>query len=164
MSLELAIPQEIHTSDKACADFILSLNERLAKVSAIEKSLKEAKEYACDVMLQRLEATGQKHFAFDDLGTFAKKTSEMVSFPTAENGGKEAGVKWLIKCVELGVIPPEQLMDIQQARLVTDTLLAVEEAVKTYNDKQKLNGGETIPDSPFNHYIKQTLSTPRKRK
>ena len=70
-------------------------------------------------MLDRLEATGQKHFAFD-FGTFSRSTSTKMSFPTAEKGGKEAAVEWLTLCLEKGVITPAQVSDVQQARLVTE--------------------------------------------
>lgn len=161
----LEIPQEIYQSDKACGEFILSLNERLSKVAEIEKTLKEAKEVAVNVMLARLEATGQKHFAFENLGTFKKTTSLKLSFPTAENGGKEAAVVWLTECLNRGVITPAQLLDLQQARLVTDPVLAIEQAVEEYNEQQAFNGStDLLPPSPFNRYEQTTLSTPRSRK
>lgn len=162
---QLVIPQEIYQSDKACGEFILAINERLSKLSALEKRLKEAKEEACNVMLTRLEATGQKHFAFEGLGTFSKSTSVKLSFPTAENGGKEAAVEWLTLCLERGVVSPAQLMDIQQARLVTEPVLAVEKLVEEYNANQQLNGStDLLPPSPFNRFEMTTLSTPRTRK
>lgn len=161
----LAIPQEIYQSDKACGEFILSLNERLTKLAAIEKALKEAKEVAVGVMLDRLAATGQKHFAFEGLGTFKKTTSVKLAFPTAENGGKEAAVVWLTKCLEKGVITPAQLLDLQQARLVTEPVIAIEQAVEEYNQQQTLNGStDLLPPSPFNRFEQTTLSTPRTRK
>lgn len=161
----IEIPNEIYTSDKACGEFILSLNERLSKLSAIEKELKEAKEVAVNVMLDRLEATGQKHFAFENLGTFKKTTKVMLAFPTAENGGKETAVKWLEQALERGIITPAQLLDVQQARLVAEPVLAIEEAVKEYNTQQALKGSsDLMPDSPFNRFEQTTLSTPRTRK
>ena len=62
---ELDIPQEIYESDRACGEFIVTLNESLAYIRAIEKLFKEAQEKASNVMLERLEVTGFKHFAFD---------------------------------------------------------------------------------------------------
>ena len=44
--MQFSIPNEIYTSDKACGEFILNINERLSKLSAMEKMLKEAKEVA----------------------------------------------------------------------------------------------------------------------
>lgn len=164
MSL-INIPQVIFTSDKDCGEFILSINERLSKLAEIEKELKVAKETAVNVMLDRLEATGQKHFAFENLGTFKKTTRTHISFPTAENGGKEAAVKWLEQCLEKGVITPAQLLDLQQARLVAEPVMAIEEAVNEFNAQQVLNGStDTLPSSPFNHFEQTTLSTPRTRK
>lgn len=161
----LEIPQAIYESDKACGEFILSVNERLSKLAELEKALKAAKEVAVGVMLDRLAATGQKHFAFENLGTFKKVTSVKLSFPTAEKGGKEAAVSWLIQCLERGVISPAQLMDLQQARLVSDPVLAIEQAVEEYNLQQSLNGStDLLPPSPFNRYEQVTLSTPRTRK
>lgn len=161
----LEIPKEIYQSDKACGEFILSINERLSKLAEIEKELKAAKEVATGVMLDRLEATGQKHFAFENLGTFKKMTSVKLSFPTAENGGKEAAVIWLTQCLERGVITPAQLLDLQQARLVTEPVLAIEQAVEEYNRQQIFNGStDLLPPSPFNRFEQTTLSTPRTRK
>ena len=161
----LEIPQEIYKSYRACGEFILSINERLSKLADIEKSLKAAKDVAVGVMLDRLEATGQKHFAFENLGTFKKSTSVKLSFPTAENGGKEAAVMWLTQCLERGVITPAQLLDLQQARLVTEPVLAIEQAVEEYNQQQTLNGStDLLPPSPFNRFEQTTLSTPRTRK
>lgn len=161
----LEIPQEIYQSDKACGEFILSINERLSKLADVERALKEAKDVAVGVMLDRLEATGQKHFAFENLGTFKKTTSVKLSFPTAGNGGKEAAVVWLTQCLERGVITPAQLLDLQQARLVTDPVLSIEQAVEEYNQQQTLNGStDLLPPSPFNRFEQITLSTPRTRK
>lgn len=162
---KLEIPSAIYTSDKECGEFILAINERLSKLAAIEKELKEMKEVAVGVMLDRLEATGQKHFAFENLGTFKKTTSVKLSFPTAENGGKETAVKWLELCLAKGVITPAQLLDLQQARLVTEPVLAIEQAVEEYNQQQQLNGStDLLPPSPFNRFEQTTLSTPRTRK
>lgn len=160
----IQLPPEVFTSDKACGEFILAMNERLAKISELEKQTKALKEAACDVMLTRLEATGQKHFAFEGLGTFSKRTSVHISFPTAENGGKEAAVQWLEKALGLGIITPAMLLDLQQARIVNDPALAIEAAVEEYNLKQALNGGETMPPSPFHKFEKTSLSAPRTRK
>lgn len=161
----IEIPDEIYTSDIACGEFIFELNQRLSKISEIEKAVREAKETASSVMLDRLEATGMKHFAFEGLGTFKKSTSTKLSFPTAENGGKETAVKWLEECLERGVITPAQLLDLQQARLVTEPVLAIEQAVEEYNQQQTLNGStDLLPPSPFNRFEQTTLSTPRTRK
>lgn len=163
--MSIRIPSEIYTSDKACGEFIFELNQRLSKLSEIEKAIKEAKDVAVDVMLTRLEATGQKHFAFENLGTFKKTVSTKLSFPTAENGGKETAVKWLELCLSRGVITPAQLLDLQQARLVTEPVLAIEQAVEAYNLQQQLNGStDLLPPSPFNRFEQVTLSTPRTRK
>lgn len=162
---EVPIPPEIYASDKGCGEFILAMNERISKATDILNALKKAKEVGTSVMLDRLEATGQKHFAFENLGTFKKSTSVKISFPTAENGGKEAAAKWLEECLARGVIVPAQLLDLQQARLVTEPVLAIEEAVEEYNRNQTLNGStDVLPPSPFNRFEQTTLSTPRTRK
>lgn len=159
------IPPNIYTSDKACGEFIFEMNQRLSKLADIEKAIKEAKEVAVDVMLTRLEATGQKHFAFENLGTFKKSTTTRISFPTAENGGKETAVKWLEQALNKGAITPAMLLDLQQARIVTEPALAIEQAVENYNQQQKLNGSnDVLPPSPFNRFEQTTLITPRTRK
>ena len=131
-NFSIDIPADIYTDDKACGEFIVSLNERLSQVSIIEKALRAAKDEASNVMLERLSLTGQKHFAFD-FGTFAKTTKTRVSFPTAENGGREAAVRWVEELLERGLIDMTDVLNIQQARISDDTLLAIEEQVKEYN-------------------------------
>ena len=161
----IGIPQNIYTDDKACGEFIIEINERLSKLAEAEKALKEAKEVATNLMLTRLEATGLKHFAFD-FGTFARRTKTQISFPTAEKGGKEKAVEWLSQVLERGLIDLEDLMNIQQARVVSDTVLALEEIVQRYNTEQAMVNPNFVPlpESPFNKYEQVTLSTPRKRK
>lgn len=160
----IKIPQDIYTSDKACGEFIISINERLSKLAELEKQLKFMKEEAVNVMLTRLEATGQKHFAFD-FGTFYKTSSLKISYPSADNGGKEAGVQWLIECLKKGVITAEQLLDVQQSRLNSEPILAIEKAVEEYNQTQILNGQtDLISPSPFNKFEHISLATPRKFK
>lgn len=162
----LEIPQEIYTSDKACGEYILALNERKSKLAELDKIITENLNTAKEIMLDRLEATGMKHMAFENLGTFKKTTKTYVSFPTAENGGKEAAVEWLTLALERGVITPAQLLDLQQARIVSEPALAIEETVEEYNRQQAINGAvdKLMPPSPFNHFTQSTLSTPRTRK
>lgn len=163
--MSIKIPQAIYENDRMCGEFIFELNQRLSKLEELKKQITEAKDTAVDVMLTRLEATGQKHFAFENLGTFKKTISTKLSFPTAENGGKEAAVKWLEQCLERGIITPAELLDLQQARLVNESVLAVEQAVEEYNQQQQLNGStDLLPPSPFNRFEQVTLNTPRKRK
>lgn len=161
----ITIPQEIYTDDKACGEFIIEINERLSRLAEAEKALKEAKETATNLMLNRLEATGLKHFAFD-FGTFARRTKTQVSFPTAENGGKEKAVEWLSTLLEHNLVDIEDLMNVQQARVVADTVLALEEAVQRYNTEQSMVNPNFVPlpESPFHKHEQVTLSTPRKRK
>ena len=165
MKNQFSIPENIYTSDLACGEFIIALNERLAEIANEEKQLKAMKEEATNVMLTRLAATGQKHFAFD-FGTFYKNSSIKYSFPTAEDGGKEKAVQWLCEAVKKGIISVEQLLDVQQSRLVAEPLLAIEKAVEEYNQQMRLNGNENqlMESSPFNHYEHISLVTPRKRR
>lgn len=116
-------------------------------------------------MLDRLgEQQAWKTLHLRGLGTFKKTTSVKLSFPTAENGGKETAVKWLELCLGRGVVTPAQLLDLQQTRLVTEPVLAIEQAVAEYNQQQTLNGGaDLLPPSPFHRFEQTTLSTPRKR-
>lgn len=163
--MTLQIPQEIYSNPRECGEFIFSINERLTKLTEIEKELKEAKEIASKAMLEMLAVSGQKNFNFENLGIFKKTTSTKLAFPTAENGGKETAVQWLTLCLERGVISPAQLLDVQQARLVNDPVIAIEEAVEAYNKQQQLQGNtDLIPPSPFHRYEQVTLSTPRTRK
>lgn len=165
MIKNIEIPKEIYTYDKACGEFIFLINQRLAKLREIEAELNAAKKLASEAMLDRLSALGQKHFAFEGLGTFKKQTTIRVSGPTAEEGGREAIADWLTVCLERGVIIPAQLLDIQQARYNADPVLAIEQAVGEYNQRQKLNGNaDLIPPSPFKRVEQTTLSTPHKRK
>ena len=163
--MAIDIPQEIYTDDKVCGEFLVSINERLGRISTIEKELKEAKEIASRVMLDRLEATGLKHFAFD-FGTFAKTTKTQVAFPTAENGGKAAAVVWLEQVMDAGLIDLADILNVQQARVSADPVLAIEKLVEDYNAQHSLLNPEfvPIPPSPFNKHEQTTLSVPRKRK
>ena len=161
--------EEIHTyvckEKKPSADSEIFSDEKDSGNNAQLIPEEKEKEIATNVMLDRLEATGMKHLAFDGLGTFKKTTSVKLSLPTAENGGKETAVKWLEMCLESGVITPAQLLDLQQARLVTEPVLAIEQAVAEYNQQQILNGStDLLPPSPFNRFEQTTLSTPRTRK
>lgn len=159
------LPEDVYKSDKACGEFIIACNEQLGQLAELEKKLREAKDAACDVMLTRLEATGQKHFAFDGLGTFSRRKSVHISFPSAEKGGKEAAVEWLTEALQRGIITPAMLLDLQQARVVNEPALAIEAAVEEYNMRQTLNGStDLMPTSPFNHFEQVKLATPRSRK
>ena len=57
-------------------------------------------------------------------------------------------------------------MNVQQARVVSDTVLSLEETVQRYNTEQAMVNPNFVPlpESPFNKYEQVTLSTPRKRK
>lgn len=163
MNVMVDIPKEIYESERACGEFIVAINERLATLAGLEKELKRAKDIASEVLLNKLEASGMKHFAFD-FGTFSKSTKTAFSFPTAEDGGKEKAVEWLIECVSAGIITTRDLLDVQQARISVEPLVAIIEQVEEYNARQKLVGGDLIPDCPFNRYQQTTLTAPRKRK
>lgn len=163
--LKITVPPEIHTDIKACGEFIVDINERIAQLQAVEKALKEAKETACNVMLDRLNATGQVHFAFD-FGTFSQTKRTNVSFPTAEDGGRDKAAEWLQELLDRKVIDFKDVLNVQQSRVSVENVLAIEELAKEYNDNFSLidPNFEPVPESPFNHFEQFTLSTPRKRK
>lgn len=156
---ELTIPPEIYESDKACGEFIVTLNESLAYIAAMEKLFRAAKDVASNVMLERLEVTGQKHFAFD-FGTFSPRVSDNVGFPKEEDGGKQKAFDWLKELVERDIIDFRTVLDVQQSRLVKDTVAAVEELAAKYNED---NPDSPVPESPFNHFVETKLSSPQKR-
>ena len=156
---ELTIPQEIYQSEKACGEFIITLNESLAYISAMDKLFRAAKETASQVMLERLEVTGQKHFAFD-FGTFSPRVSDNVGFPTEAAGGKQKAFEWLKDLVERDIIDLRTVLDLQQSRLVKDTVSAVEELAAKYNED---NPDNPVAESPFNHFVETKLSSPQKR-
>lgn len=157
----IELPEAVFHSNKACAEYIVELNERLATVRAVEKLLKEANEAAKNILLERLDVEGMKHFAFDDLGTFSKSEKTYISFPTNENGGKAAAAKWLHACVDAGIMEFEELLQVQQSRISNDTVMSLEQAVEAYNEANPKN---PLPASPFHRFEKFTLSTPTKRK
>lgn len=163
--MEIKIPQNARTDMKALGEFIIRLNEEKAKVALIDKSIEVALKEAKELMLENLEQSGQKHFAFEGLGTFSKSTKTQCSFPTEEMGGRTAAVNWLMLCVERGIIDIPQLLYIQQARLVPESVMIVEQAVAEYNQQQMEAGNwDLIPESPFSKYEVKTLSAPRSRK
>lgn len=156
---ELTIPPEIYQSEKACGEFIITLNESLAYIGAMDKLFRAAKEVASQVMLERLEVTGQKHFAFD-FGTFSPRISDNVGFPTEAAGGKQKAFEWLKDLVERDIIDLRTVLDLQQSRLVKDTVSAVEELAAKYNED---NPDNPVAESPFNHFVETKLSSPQKR-
>mgnify|MGYP000041124927 FL=1 len=156
---ELTIPPEIYQSEKACGEFIITLNESLAYIGAMDKLFRAAKEVASQVMLERLEVTGQKHFAFD-FGTFSPRVSDNVGFPTEAAGGKQKAFEWLKDLVERDIIDLRTVLDLQQSRLVKDTVSAVEELAAKYNED---NPDNPVAESPFNHFVETKLSSPQKR-
>lgn len=63
------------------------------------------------------------------------------------------------------MITAEQLLDVQQSRLNSEPILAIEKAVEEYNQTQILNGKtDLISPSPFNKFEHISLATPRKFK
>lgn len=163
--MSLQIPEVIYKDDKACGEFLFEINQRISKLEEIQKQLRDIKIEVSNYMLDRLAATGQKNFHFENLGIFKRNVSTKISFPTAERGGREEAVKWLELCMARGIITPTQLLDLQQSRLAIDPVLALEKAVEEYNLQQQINGtDDLIPESPFNHYEYVTLSVPRTRK
>lgn len=156
--MQIKVPDGIKNNPRALAEFVLGIKTRRMKIEEAAKELKAAEVEATGFMLQMLSATGQKHYAFEDIGTFTRKTKVMIGFPIAENGGKTAAVAWLSQCLERGVIGLEDLLEVQQSRVKTDTVQNIEEAVANYN---MANPHDPIPDSPFNHYEEETLSSPR---
>lgn len=161
---EIEIPQEIYKDDRTCAEFIIELNKRISKLSVLEKAIKEAKDIASNVLLTRLEATGQKHFAYEDLGTFSKRVSTKLSLTKEVGHSKEDAIEWLEKCREKGIITGKQAFDIFQARVSEEPVLAIEEAVEEYNRTQLLkpkDQQDLIPPSPFKRFEQIILITPR---
>lgn len=163
-NLFIPIPQEVYDSPEKLCAMIVDVNERLSNYGAIEKALKDLSDRLKNIALDQLSATGQKHFAFD-FGTFAKSTKTNISFPTAENGGREKAIEWLKELVDRGVISFDEVLYVQQARVSNETVLAIEQAVTDYNEKHKYDPSfQPLPESPFNKYEQVTLTSPRKRK
>lgn len=161
---KVKVPKEIYDSDLACGDYIVSCNETIAKLNELVKVIDQAKKIATDVMLKRLSATGQKHFAFEDIGTFKRTVTTCVAFPREVDGGKQVGINWLLDLLNRGLINPETLLDIQ-SRINKEVLEAIEDSVKDYNNQQRLKGStDLIPDSPFHKYEVVKLSAPKTRK
>lgn len=159
--ITLPIPDVIYTSDKACAEYIVGLNERLAKISEIEKAVKEAKEIACNHLLNRLELSGLKNFNFEGIGQFKKSSTLHKSFPSVEDGGKPIAVAWLEKAYNAGAISFSDVMNVQQSRLSNDAVVSLEQVITEWNEE---NPNQSIGDSPFGEFEKVTLTTPRKFK
>lgn len=159
---ELELPDEIYSSDEALAQYIVEINERLSKVSQVEKLYKTAKEKAEQLMLNRIESSGQKHFAFEKWGTFSPRISVNYSFPNAENGGKEAVISWLDTLIANGLADKSIYLDVQQARVSKEPVVALIEAVAEYNENKP--DDMKLPESPFTEFVQQKLSSPQKRK
>lgn len=145
MNKQIEIPQEIYSSDKACAEFIVRINEQLSKVAAWEKMLKEAKDTASMHLLARMDAEGAKHFAFDGVGTFARRTSDKCNFPSDEDGGREAAGMWIDQLLAQGIIATHHVLYLQQKRVVTESVVEVEKLACEHNWTVLLNAALTTP-------------------
>lgn len=159
----VALPAEVYESDLALGEYIFGLNERLAKLNHAVSVVKSLKEAASNLMLDRLAATGQKHFAFSGLGTFTRVVSKKYSFPSDEQGGREAAAAWVSACMEAGLLDINDVFALQQARLVTDSVASAIEAAEAYNLACRTEEGK-LPPSPFGEYEQVSLRTPTKRK
>lgn len=156
---KFVIPDEVYETPLKLGTYIAELRARkdyaTSMLNAIKRTLAEA-EYA---MMDVLAASGQTHFSFEDLGRFAKTTSDSVSFPSDEDGGRAAALRWLKECMEVGLIDFDELMTIQQARVSKEPVLALEDAVIKYN---AANPDSKLPESPFSKYTKTSLSFTKK--
>lgn len=153
------IPSEAYETPLKLGRYIAELRERKDYITAMDKAVKATLAQAEFAMIDMLAASGQTHFAFEELGRFAKTSSDSVSFPTAEAGGRDAALRWLKECMDAGLLEFDELMSIQQARVSKEPVLALEEAVEKYN---KENPGKELPDSPFSKYTRTSLSFTRK--
>lgn len=153
------IPDDVYDSPLKLGKYIAELRERKDYATAVLKAIKATQDQAEYAMMDILAASGQSHFAFEDLGRFAKTSSETVSFPTAEDGGRDAALRWLKECMDVGLIKFDELMSIQQARVSKEPVLALEEAVAKYN---LANPDSPLPDSPFSKYTRTSLSFTKK--
>ena len=149
------IPEEVYASPLALGKYIAALRERRDYANAMVKAIKATLDQAEFAMLDVLAASGQTHFAFEELGRFAKTSSSSVSFPSAEDGGRDAALRWLKECMDAELIDFNELMSIQQARVSKEPVLALEEAVLAYNTKHP---NDPLPESPFSKYTKTSLS------
>lgn len=153
------IPEEAYETPLKLGKYIAELRERKDYVIAVEKAVKATLEQAEFAMMDMLAASGQTHFSFENLGRFAKTSSDSVSFPSANDGGRDAAMRWLKECMDAGLLGFDELMSIQQARVSKEPVLALEEAVEKHN---KANPGKKIPDSPFAKYTRTSLSFTKK--
>lgn len=149
------IPEEAYESPVKLGQFIAQMRERRKRASDMEKAIKATLDEAEGNMLDLLASSGQRHFAFEDLGTFAKSTTQYVSFPNNEDGGRQKAIDWLTRCLDAGLLDIDELMTIQQARVSKEPVLALEEAVAEYNQR---NPNNPLPESPFRKGERVSLS------
>ena len=153
------IPDEVYESPLKLGEYIAAMRDRKDYATDMLNSIKRTLADAEYAMIDLLAASGQTHFAFEELGRFAKTSTSSISFPTAEDGGREAALRWLKGCMEVGLINFDELMSIQQARVSKEPVLALEEAVIAYNTA---NPDKALPESPFSKYTKTSLSFTKK--
>lgn len=153
------IPDEVYESPLKLGEYIAAMRDRKDYANDMLKAIKRTLDEAEFAMIDLLAASGQTHFAFEELGRFAKTSTSSISFPTAEDGGREAALRWLKGCMEVGLINFDELMSIQQARVSKEPVLALEEAVIAYNTANPKNA---LPESPFSKYTRTSLSFTKK--
>lgn len=153
------IPDEAYETPLKLGKYIAELRERKDYVTAMDKAVKATLAQAELAMIDMLAASGQTHFSFAELGRFAKTSSDSISFPNADAGGRDAALRWLKECMDANLLDFDELMSIQQARVSKEPVLALEEAVEKYN---KANPGKELPESPFSKYTRTSLSFTKK--
>ncbi len=153
------IPDEVYETPLKLGKYIAELRERKDYITAMEKAVKATLAQAELAMIDMLAASGQTHFSFEELGRFAKTSSDSISFPNADAGGRDAALRWLKECMEADLLGFDELMSIQQARVSKEPVLALEEAVEKYN---KVNPDKKVSESPFSKYTRTSLSFTKK--
>lgn len=153
------IPDEVYETPLKLGEYIAAMRDRKDYANDMLKAIKRTLDEAEFAMIDLLAASGQTHFAFEELGRFAKTSTSSISFPTAEDGGREAALRWLKDCMEAGLIDFDELMSIQQARVSKEPVLELEQAVEAYN---AANPDSALPESPFSKYTRTSLSFTKK--
>lgn len=156
---ELKVPDVVFDSDKALGAFIIHINEVRSTIAEAEKATKQLLDEAQEIMLKRLDATGLKNFAFEDLGTFSKRTSTKYSMPP---GGKSELAEYVDLLLDKGIIESTaEVLDLQQSRLSGEPVEALYQAIEAYNEE--CPSDDKLPEPPFKKYEHISLSAPKKR-
>jgi hypothetical protein len=117
---------------RTLAERLVHIRTYLTKLGKIEKTLDGVKQEYDRTLLRLMEISGEKHFAFADLGTFTASNREYYSYDNeegAESTGQEKMLSWLDGEYQAARLKLADILALRQDRLSTS---AVRDFTDTY--------------------------------